>query len=137
MRSSNSEYLVESAVKVSMESVCVFPPAQRNGQKQHLPHMTTFRGDNFKSLNQEGVTFVDAPQTRVGAHVLKVAHVLSLYDEPIIGSEGGGQQGEAQQTADPRCDHQSSKCHLHDAQLEAQLMRNAHSPEPRSCPRQN
>lgn len=145
MRSSKSEYLEESPAKESMESVCVFPPGgkkNKNGQKQQsFPHnnkhfeKTTCNNWTVPAvrLNWEEVrapTFVDAPQPRVGAHVLKVAHVLGLYDEPVIGSEGGRQEDEAQQTADPRCDHHSSKCYLHDAQLEAPLVRNAQAPVP-------
>lgn len=60
---------------------------------------------------------MDAPQSRVGAHVLKVAHVqrIHLDDVPILGSEGSRQRPEAQKTADAGCDHQSAKGNLHPA----------------------
>ena len=77
----------------------------------HAPKYSSTNVNNKKRV----ITFVDAPQSRVGAHVLKVTHIhgIHLYDVPVLRSEGSGQESEAQQSADPGCDHQRAESHLH------------------------
>lgn len=74
---------------------------------------------------EKKLTFVDAPQSRVRAHVLKVAdvHRIHLYDVPVLCSEGSRQKREAQDTADAGCDHQTAKGYLHPVQVRVEVAR--------------
>lgn len=84
---------------------------------------------NFTSVRHcilKHFTFIDTPQSRVGAHVLYVAWVdrIHLYDEPIICSERSRQKSEAENPAHSGCDHQITEAYFHGVHVRVYYARN-------------